>query len=152
EELAHPGVAEGAVGEELDRLGARAALDPVLVDGDGAGRHPRGPGDHPFPAVLDRDHPVELEGEVGLVVHAVEALDDRFLHLVEAFLGDPGLGVDAADRVVVELDLEVLRPAAVAAQPGGTVAVHAAARAVARSATSSTISPMIRLRSKSFGV
>ena len=32
EELAHAGVAEGAVGEELDRLRAGAGLDPVLVD------------------------------------------------------------------------------------------------------------------------
>ena len=30
EELAHPGIAEGAVGEELDRFRPRAALDPVL--------------------------------------------------------------------------------------------------------------------------
>ena len=94
-------------------------------------------------------------------MHAVEALDDRFLDLVDALGEDPGLGVDAADRVVVDLDLEVLRPAAVAAQPGRAVAVQLAHRlivraarrvAAARTATSSTISPMILLMSKSFGV
>ena len=35
-----------------------------------------------------------------------------------------GVGVDAADRVVVDLDLEVLGPAAVAAQPGRAVPVR----------------------------
>ena len=94
EELAHAGVAEGAVGEELDRLRPGAALDPVLVDPDRAGGDPGGAGDHPLPAVLDRHYVVVLEGEVGLVVHAVEALDDRFLHLVDAFGEGAGLGVD----------------------------------------------------------
>ena len=61
---------------------------------------------------------------MGLVVHAVEALDDRFLHLVDPFGEGAGLGIDGADRVVVDLDLEVLRPAAVAAQPGRALAVH----------------------------
>ena len=138
---------------------------------DRAGGDPGGAGDHPLPAVLDRHDAVVLEGQVGLVVHAVEALDDRFLDLVDAFGEDPGLGVDAADRVVVDLDLEVLRPAAVAAQPGRAVSVQLAHRSIvarwrvgasrraqaaapvpARSPTSSTISPMIRLMSKSLGV
>ena len=71
---------------------AGAGLDPVLVDGDRAGGDPGGAGDHPLPAVLDRDDAVVLEGQVGLVVHAVEALDDRFLHLVDAFGGTPVSG------------------------------------------------------------
>ncbi len=46
----------------------------------------------------------------------------------------PVLGIDAADRVVVDLDLEVLGPAAVAAQPGRAVPVERAhALIVARS-------------------
>src|SRR5215207_6016016 len=124
EELTHAGVAEGSVGEELDRFRPRAALDPALVDGDRAGGDPRGAGDHPLPAVLDRDDAVALEGQVGLVVHAVQALDHRFLYLVDALGRDPRFGVDAADRVVVDLDLEVLRPAAVAAQPGRAIPVQ----------------------------
>ena len=41
------------------------------------------PGDHPLPAVLDRlDAPVD-EAEVRLVVHAVEALHDGLLDLVD---------------------------------------------------------------------
>src|SRR5680860_1310781 len=82
--------------------------------------------DHPLPAVLDRHDAVVLEGQVGLVVHEVEALHGRFLDLVDAFGGDAGVGVDPADRVVVDLDLEVLGPAAVAAQPGRAVPVELA--------------------------
>ncbi len=130
EELAHAGLAEGAVGEELGGFGARAALDPVLVDPHRAGSDPRGAGDHPLPAVLDRDDVVVLEGEVGLVVHAVDALHERLLHLVDALGEDPAVGVDAADRVVVDLDLEVLGPAAVTAQPGRTVPVELAHRSI----------------------
>ena len=66
---------------------------------------------------LDRLDAVVVEDEVWLVVHAVQALDDGFLELVDhvgAFAGD---GVDAMDAFVVNLDLEVLAPAAVAAQP-----------------------------------
>ena len=72
------------------------------------------------------DHAVVLERQVGLVVHAVQALDDRLLDLVDALGGHAGLGVDAADRVVVDLDLEVLRPAAIAAQPRRAVSVQLA--------------------------
>ena len=159
------GVAEGAVGERLGGLGPGAGLDLVLVDGDGAGGDPGRAGDHPLPAVLDRHDAVALERQVRLVVHAVEALDDRLLDLVDAARsGIAGLGVDAADRVVVDLDLEVLRPAAVAAQPGASgrrsarssampqAAAGRVARTPFRSATSSTMSPMIRLISKSLGV
>ena len=78
-----------------------------------------------------------LEGQVGLVVHAVEALHDRLLDLVDALGRDPGLGVDAADRVVVDLDLEVLRPAAVAAQPGAAVAVQLIHRLIVAGSASS---------------
>jgi hypothetical protein len=41
-------------------------------------------------------------------VHALEALDDRFLHLVYDFAALAGLGVDPVDPLVVNLDLEVL--------------------------------------------
>src|ERR1700761_2209489 len=70
--------------------------------------------------------PIVLEGEMGLVVHAVEALDDRFLDLVDAFRQGAGLGVDAPDRVVVDLDLQVLRPAPIAPQPGRAVVLKIA--------------------------
>src|SRR6185312_1976543 len=98
EELAHPGVAEGAVGEELGRVRAGAALDPLGVDLHRAGGDPGGAGDHPRPALADRRDAVLLEGQVRLVVHAVEALDHRFLHLVDAFGERAGGLVDAADR------------------------------------------------------
>ena len=52
-----------------------------------------------------------------LVVHALEALDDGLLHLVDDLAALAALGVDPVDPLVVNLDLEVLRPAAVAAQP-----------------------------------
>ena len=83
EELAHAVVAERGVGERVAGLGPRAALDVVGVDGHRARGDPRGAGHHPLPAVLDRlDAPVD-EAEVGLVVHAVEALHDRLLDLVD---------------------------------------------------------------------
>jgi hypothetical protein len=43
---------------------------------------------------------------VGLVVHAVEALDNRLLDLLHAVCGLAGLGVDLEDCVVVDLCLE----------------------------------------------
>src|SRR5690349_7537723 len=124
EELAHAGFAEGAVGEELGSFGARAAFDPVLIDAHRAGGDPRGAGDHPFPAVLDGNHPVVLEAEVRLVVHAVDALNQGLLDLVDSLGQHAVLGVDAADRVIVQLDLEVLGPAAVATQPCGAISVQ----------------------------
>ena len=54
------------------------------------------------------DHAVALEGQMRLVVHAVQALDHRLLHLVDPLGGGARLGVDSPDRVVVDLDLEVL--------------------------------------------
>jgi hypothetical protein len=50
-------------------------------------------------------------------VHALEALDDRFLHLVYDFAALAGLGVDPVDPLVVNLDLEVLGPTAVTTEP-----------------------------------
>jgi len=117
EELASPVVAEGGVGEGIAGLGARACLHVVGVDGDVAGRHPRRARDHPLPAVLDGLDPAVVEPQVGLVVHAVQALDHGLLHLVDDFAALPGLRVDAMDALVVDLHLKVLRPAAVAAQP-----------------------------------
>src|SRR5207249_12309319 len=73
--------------------------------------------DHAFPAVLDRFHAAVVEAEMGLVVHAVEALHDGLLELVDDFGSLAGLRVDLVDALVVDLDLEVLRPAAIAAQP-----------------------------------
>ena len=108
--------------------GPGAGLDLVLVDRHRAGGDPRGAGDHPLPAVLDRDDEVLLDREMGLVVHAVEALDDGLLDLLDPLGGLAGLGVDADDRVVVDLRLEARRPAAVAAQPGAAVAVQLAHR------------------------
>ena len=67
-----------------------------------------------------------LDREMGLVVHAVEALDDRLLDLLDPLGGLAGIGVDADNRVVMNLGLEAGRPAAVAAQPGGAVTVQLA--------------------------
>jgi hypothetical protein len=63
---------------------------------------------------------------VGLVVQAPQTLHDRFLYLVEPFGRLAGLGVDLQDRVVVKLNLEIARPAAVTAQPGRAVPVELA--------------------------
>src|SRR3954452_17418921 len=70
EELARAVVAERGEAERLAGLGARAGLDVVGVDRDGARRHPRRAGDHPLPAILDGLHAAVAEAEVGLVVHA----------------------------------------------------------------------------------
>ena len=59
-----------------------------------------------------------VEREVRLVVHAVQALHDGLLDLVDDLRALARDGVDAVDALVVDLDLELLRPAAVAAQPG----------------------------------
>jgi hypothetical protein len=58
-----------------------------------------------------------VEAEVRLVVHALEALDDRLLHLIDDFAALARLGVDPVDPLVMDLDLKVLGPAAIAAQP-----------------------------------
>ena len=117
EELARAVVAEGGVGERVAGLGARARLDVVGVDGDRARGHPGGAGDHPLPAVLDRLDAAVVEAEMGLVVHALQALDDGLLHLVDDLAALAALGVDPVDPLVMNLHLEVLGPAAVAAQP-----------------------------------
>ena len=122
EELAHAVVAERREGERLPGLGSRAALDVVGIDRDGARGDPGRAGDHPFPAVLDRLDAAVGETEVRLVVHAVEALHDGLLELVDDFGALAGHGVDLVDPLVVDLDLEVLRPAAVAAQPAARAA------------------------------
>jgi hypothetical protein len=83
EELARPVVAERGVGQRVGGLGPGAGLDRVRVDGHGAGRHPRRAGDHPLPAVLDRLDAAVVERQVRLVVHAVQALHDGLLDLVD---------------------------------------------------------------------
>ena len=98
-------------------IGARARLDQVLVDRDRAGCDPWPARDHPLPAILDLLDVAVAEVQVRLVVHAVDALDDRFLYLVDPLGGLPVWRIDLQDRVVVDLGLEVLRPAAVTAQP-----------------------------------
>jgi len=45
---------------------------------------------------------------VRLIVHAIEALDDGLLNLVDALGRRAAGGVDSQDRVVVDLRLEVL--------------------------------------------
>src|SRR5690606_11647473 len=60
---------------------------------------------------------VERERQVGLVVHAVQALHDGLLDLLDRLDGLAGVGIDLEDSLVVDLHLEVLRPAAVATQP-----------------------------------
>ena len=108
EELAHAVLAEGGVGERVAGLGSRAALDVVGVDGDRAGGDPGRAGDHPLPTVLDRLDPAVGEAEVGLVVHAVQALHDGLLQLVDDLGALAGVGVDLVDPLVVDLDLQVL--------------------------------------------
>ena len=52
------------------------------------------PGDHPLPAVLDRLDASVVEAQMGLVVHALQALHDGLLHLVDDLAALAGLGVD----------------------------------------------------------
>ena len=108
EELAHAMIAERGVGERVAGLWARAALDLVGVDGDRARGDPRRTRDHPFPAVLDRLDAAVVEAEMRLVVHAVEALHDGLLQLVDHFRALAGLGIDLVDPLVVDLDLQIL--------------------------------------------
>jgi hypothetical protein len=59
-----------------------------------------------------------------LVVHAIEALHDRLLDLVDAVGRFTGVVIDAKDRVVVDLRFESLRPAAITTEPGGAIPVQ----------------------------
>jgi hypothetical protein len=61
---------------------------------------------------------------VRLVVHALEALHDRLLDLVDDLGALASDGVDLVDPLVVDLDLEVLGPAAVAAKPAARIGAH----------------------------
>jgi hypothetical protein len=45
---------------------------------------------------------------MGLIVHAIEALHDRLLDLLDPLRGLAALGVDPQDRVVVDLRLQPL--------------------------------------------
>jgi hypothetical protein len=112
-----PVVAEGGEGERVaasgpEQLSTSSASTVTVTDATHGV-----PGDHPLPALLDRlDAPVG-EPEVRLVVHAVQALDDGLLELLD-HLGALAVSGRSVDALVVDLDLELLRPAAVAAQPG----------------------------------
>ncbi len=64
-----------------------------------------------------------LDRQMGLIVHAVEALNDGLLHLLDPLGGLARLRIDAQDRVLMDLRLEPLRPAAVAAQPGAAIRI-----------------------------
>jgi hypothetical protein len=58
-----------------------------------------------------------MEPEMGLVVHAVQALDHSLLDLVDDLAALAGVRVDPVYPLVVHLQFEVLGPAAVAAKP-----------------------------------
>jgi hypothetical protein len=66
---------------------------------------------------LNRLDAAVVEPEVRLVMHALEALHDSFLHLIDHVRAFAGVRVDAVNALVVELYLEVLRPASVTPQP-----------------------------------
>src|SRR5690242_5117425 len=112
-----PVIAERRVGQGVAGLGAGAGLDVVRIDGDRARGDPWGAGDHPLPAVLDRLDPTVVESEMGLVVHALEALHDGLLHLVDDLSALAALGIYSMDAFVMDLDLEILRPTPVATKP-----------------------------------
>ena len=103
-----PGLAERAEREAVGRLRAGAGLHLVLVDGHRAGGDEGLAGDHSLPPVLHGDHAAVLHRQVGLVVHAVEALHDRLLDLLHSVGRFARLGIDLEDRVVVDLGLEPL--------------------------------------------
>jgi hypothetical protein len=108
EELPRAMVAERGVGEGVPGLRARAGLDVVGIDGDRARGDPRCAGDHPLPAVLDRLDAAVVEAQVRLVVHALQALHHRLLHLVHYLAALAAGRIDAVDSLVVDLNLEVL--------------------------------------------
>ena len=108
EELSRAVVAERRVGERVAGLWTRAGLDVVGVDGHGARRNPWRPGDHPLPTILDRLDTAIVKPEMRLIVHALEALHDGLLHLVDHLAALPAVGVDLVDPLVVHLHLEVL--------------------------------------------
>jgi hypothetical protein len=54
---------------------------------------------------------------MGLVVHAVHALDHSLLHLLDDLAALAGVRVDPVYPLVVHLHFEVLGPAAIAAKP-----------------------------------
>ena len=60
------------------------------------------------PVILERLNPAVVEAEVGLVVHALQALHHGLLHLVDDLAALAGLRVDAVDAFVVDLDFEIL--------------------------------------------
>src|SRR6185437_8249814 len=107
----------GGIRQRVAGLRSRADLDVVGLDRDSARGNPRGARDHPFPTILDWLDTATREAEVRLVVHAVQALNDGLLQLVHHFRALARVGVDLVDALVVDLHLEVLRPAAVAPQP-----------------------------------
>ena len=59
---------------------------------------------------------------MGLVVHAVHALDHSLLDLVDDLAALAGVRVDPVYPLVVHLQFEVLGPAAVAAKPAPNLA------------------------------
>ena len=117
EELARAVIAERRIGERIAGLGPGTRLHVVGIDRDGARCHPRRTGDHPLPAILDRLDAAVVEPEMRLIVHALEALHDGLLHLIDDLAALARLGIDLVDPLVMHLHLEVLRPAAVAPQP-----------------------------------
>jgi hypothetical protein len=54
---------------------------------------------------------------VRLVVHALKALHHGFLHLIDHVRALSRIRVNAMNSFVVELHLEVLRPASITPQP-----------------------------------
>ena len=77
--------------------------------------------------------------QVRLVVHAVQALHDRLLDLVDDLRALARLGIDLVDALVVDLDLEVGRPAAVAAQPGAVSGVRSIGSILGSGAMADTV-------------
>ncbi len=121
EKLTGSAVPKGAVGERVRGLRARTGLDLFLVDPHSARGDERLTGHHALPAILNRHDAPFVDGQVRLVVHAVEALHDGLLDLVNALGRLAGLRVDAQQRVIVDLSFQSLGPAAVAAKPGGPI-------------------------------
>src|SRR4029450_11063158 len=115
----------GGEGERLGGLGPGARLHLVRVHRHRAGRHPGRARDHPLPAVLPRLHArdaaavlvIEGQRQVRLVMEAVETLHHGLLYLLDRVHGLACVGVDLQDALVMKLDLQVLRPAAVTPQP-----------------------------------
>ena len=117
EELARAVVAERGVAERVAGLRAGARSRPRRSRPSRCRRRPTACPRSSAPSGPRSARRGRRGTEVRLVVHAVQALHDGLLELVDDLGTLAGVGVDPVDALVMDLHLQIGRPAAVAAQP-----------------------------------